>query len=334
MKLQKVLTLAIALIFSLALCASASAAPITVSIGFENGTTDNMYKAVEKWAQLLEEKSGGEMVAQLFPNSQLGSKSDLIDSMQLGEQVITVADGAFLAEYGAPDLGVLYGPYLFSDWDQVWTLVDSEWFSEQNALLNNNGLSIVAANWKLGERNIFLVNPVETAKDLIGRKIRVPSNQVQIQETNAIGAAATPMAASEVYQALQTGTIDGLENVNSALISMRWCEVAKYIYEDEHVYNMAIWVAGTMFMDSLTEQQKTWLLESAQEAGFYNNELQDASAAEVKDTLENVEGVTYIPCSAEDKAYLIDCCKSFYENSASFGWSDGLYDRIQSIIAK
>lgn len=305
---------------------------VSISVGFENGMQDMMSQAVSEWAEILAEKSGGTMELVLYPDSQLGSKNDLIDSMQMGENVITIADGAFLAEYGAPDLGILYGPYLFTDWDQVWKLVESDWFSDQDALLNENGLKIVSANWKLGERNIFTADPVESPEDLVGKKIRVPNNQVQIEETNAIGATATPMGASEVYQALQTGTIDGLENVNSALISMRWCEVAKYVYEEEHVYNMAIWVCGTSMFDSLTEEQQDWLLESADEAGLRNNDLQDEYAEEVRDQLTNDEGVTFIECTEEDKAKLIEMCESFYENGDAYGWSDGLYDEIKKII--
>ena len=311
---------------------NALAADVTISVGFENSTQDELYKAITRWAELVDQKSGGTMALELYPNSQLGSKNDLIDSMQLGESVITIADGAFLAEYGAPDLGILYGPYLFTDWDQMWKLVESDWFKDQNKLLEANGLSIVSANWKLGERNLFLVQPVKGADDLKGRKIRVPNNQVQIEETNAIGASATPMSAADVYQALQTGTIDGLENVNSALISMKWGEVAKYVYEEEHVYNQAIWVAGTMMLDSLTEEQRTWLLEAANEAGLYNNELQDAAAVAIRETLEKDFGTTFIPCSEEDKAKLIKMCESFYANSAAFGWTDGLYETIQNII--
>lgn len=309
-----------------------TSASVSISVGFENNMKDSMSAAVQSWADNLEKLSGGSMKLVLYPDSQLGSKSDLIDSMQLGENVITVADGAFLAEYGAPDLGILYGPYLFENWDQVWKLVDSDWFGEQNAKLNDNGLQIVSANWKLGERNLFTVDPVEKPSDLSGKKIRVPNNQIQIEETNAIGATATPMGASEVYQALQTKTIDGLENVNSALLNMQWCEVAKNVYEDNHVYNMAIWVCGSDMFNNLTEEQQKWLIESADQAGLYNNELQDKNAEEIRNALVNDYGVAFHECTKEDKESLISMCEPFYANGSAYGWSDGLYEKIQGII--
>ena len=100
---------------------------VTINVGFENATTEPVAMAVEKWDQLVEEKSGGSIQMELFPNSTLGKKNDLIDQMLMGENVITIADGAFLADYGVPDFGIFYAPYAFESCDEVWTLVESDW---------------------------------------------------------------------------------------------------------------------------------------------------------------------------------------------------------------
>ena len=93
--------------------AAASGDVVTINVGYENATTEPAAKAVEKWKELVEEKSGGSIVLELFPNSALGKKTDLIDQMIMGENVITVADGAFLADYGVPDFGIFYAPFMF-----------------------------------------------------------------------------------------------------------------------------------------------------------------------------------------------------------------------------
>ena len=71
------------------------------------------------------------MAIEVYPDSQLGDKSSLIDSMLLGEPVCTLADGAFYADYGIKDMGILFGPFLFDDWDQCWTLIEPDWYEEQ-----------------------------------------------------------------------------------------------------------------------------------------------------------------------------------------------------------
>ena len=84
-----------------------------------------------KAQEIIKEKSGGKMAIEIYPDSQLGDKSSLIDSMLLGENVCTLADGAFYADYGVPDFGIVFGPFLFDSWEQVWKLVDSDWYKEQ-----------------------------------------------------------------------------------------------------------------------------------------------------------------------------------------------------------
>ena len=108
---------------------------VTLQLGFENSLSEPVGQAAEKWAELVAEKSNGTMELVLYPDSQLGDKSELIDSMLLGEPVCTLADGAFYADYGVPDFGIVFGPFLFDNWEQCWTLIESDWYKEQCAQL-------------------------------------------------------------------------------------------------------------------------------------------------------------------------------------------------------
>lgn len=125
---------------------SAAGDVVELQIGFENSASEPIGQGLEKWAELLDEASGGTMKITLYPDSQLGSKNELIDSMLLGEPVATLADGAFYADYGVPDFGIVFGPFLFDDWDQCWTLIESDWYAEQSAKLEEQGLKLLASN--------------------------------------------------------------------------------------------------------------------------------------------------------------------------------------------
>ena len=150
---------------------------VTIQIGFENTTEEPIGKAVEKWAELLEAESNGTMKLQLFPNSALGSKSELIDQMIMGENIITIADGAFYADYGVPDLGILYGPFFFDNWDEVWKLIDSDWYKAECGKLADKGLTVLASNWMYGERELMTKTKVVTPADIKGQKIRLANSQ-------------------------------------------------------------------------------------------------------------------------------------------------------------
>ncbi len=212
-----------------------SDAETVLQVAFENSISEPVGQGWEKAQEIIKEKSGGKMAIEIYPDSQLGDKSSLIDSMLLGENVCTLADGAFYADYGVPDFGIVFGPFLFDSWDQVWKLVDSDWYKEQCDKLEEKGLKIIASNWIYGERHTLTNVPVNTVDDLKGLKIRVPSNEIQSKGFDVLGATSTGMALGDVYQALQTKTIDGAENPLATLYGRKLHEVAKYLILDGHV---------------------------------------------------------------------------------------------------
>jgi tripartite ATP-independent transporter DctP family solute receptor len=310
---------------------NASKDAIKVQIGFENSISEPIGQALTKWQELVAEKGDGSIVIELFPDSQLGSKSELIDSMLLGEPVVTLADGAFYADYGVPDMGILFGPFLFDSWEQAWTLTESDWYAEQSGLLEQKGLKLISSNWKYGERHTITNKLVESVADLKGLKIRVPSNQIQTEGFNALGATATGMALDEVYQALQTGTIDGAENPLATLYGRKLHEVAPYLILDGHVKNFTTWVCGTAFFDTLTPEQQELLVSTGEEAGIYNNQLVDESEQDYLQKMKD-EGVTVTEPSEEVLAEFKAAAQSFYEKGDVFGWSEGLYDTVRAAM--
>ena len=308
-----------------------SDAETVLQVAFENSISEPVGQGWEKAQEIIKEKSGGKMAIEIYPDSQLGDKSSLIDSMLLGENVCTLADGAFYADYGVPDFGIVFGPFLFDSWDQVWKLVDSDWYKEQCDKLEEKGLKIIASNWIYGERHTLTNVPVNTVDDLKGLKIRVPSNEIQSKGFDVLGATSTGMALGDVYQALQTKTIDGAENPLATLYGRKLHEVAKYLILDGHVKNFTTWVVSADWFNSLPEEQQTWLLETAEEAGEYNNEVQQAADAEYLQKMKD-EGVTVVEPSEEVLAGFKEKAQAFYDMGADFGWSDGLYDTVRKAM--
>ena len=308
-----------------------SDAETVLQVAFENSISEPVGQGWEKAQEIIKEKSGGKMAIEIYPDSQLGDKSSLIDSMLLGENVCTLADGAFYADYGVPDFGIVFGPFLFDSWDQVWKLIDSDWYKEQCDKLEEKGLKIIASNWIYGERHTLTNVPVNTVDDLKGLKIRVPSNEIQSKGFDVLGATSTGMALGDVYQALQTKTIDGAENPLATLYGRKLHEVAKYLILDGHVKNFTTWVVSADWFNSLPEEQQTWLLETAEEAGEYNNEVQQAADAEYLQKMKD-EGVTVVEPSEEVLAGFKEKAQAFYDMGADFGWSDGLYDTVKKAM--
>lgn len=301
--------------------------PVVIQIAYENNPGEPIDVTANEWKRLIEERSNGSMKVELFPSSQLGSKNDLIDQMLAGDSVITLADGAFYADRGVPDFGIVFGPYIFDNWDQCWKLTESDWWQEQSDKLEEKGLKLLASNWMYGDRHLLTTKPVKTVADLKGMKIRVPNNTIQVKGFEVLGATPTPMALGEVYTSLQQGTIDGLENPLPVLYNGKFHEVAKYLTLTAHVKNFTTWIGGVTFFESLTAEQQQILMETGTEAGIFNNNLQDKIK---EDTLAKfkAEGVEIIEI---DLTEFQEVSKAFYSLPEFTAiWSPGLYDTVRA----
>ena len=306
---------------------------IHIQIAYENNTDEPLSKACEKWKELLEEKSNGEFQVDLYPSSQLGTKNDIINQAIAGDAVITLANGAFYSDLGVKDFGVVFAPYLFRSWDDIEKLAQSDWWEKQEQnVKNQTGLTIVGKNWHYGVRNTLTRKKVESPSDLKGKKIRVPSNLLQVDSINVLGAAATPMSLGDVYTSLQQGTIDGLENPITVIESGKYQEVAKYLLLDAHIYDLTTWCCGDEFYNSLSEKQKKILTETCEEAGVYNNEIvEEAEAKSLKELKK--EGVKVQEVSDEEKDEWEKASESFYKNAEKkYGWTPDLIETVKSII--
>lgn len=303
---------------------------VIIQVGYENNPGEPFDKGVNKWKELLEQKSNGTMIIETYPSSQLGSKNDLIDQMIAGQPVVTLADGAFYADRGVKDFGIVFGPFLFDNWDQCWNLVKSQWYADKSKDLEGKGLKILGSNWVYGARHTLTTKPVNSVEDLKGMKIRVPNNAIQVKGFEVLGAVPTPMPLGDTYTALQQGTIDGVENPLPVLYNGKFQEVAKYLILDGHVKNFTTLVCGTQFFNTLTPEQQKLLIETCEEAGLYNNEQQAASEKEVLEKFRS-EGVTVVEPSEAVLQGFHDAAKKFYD-LPDFGWSKGLYDTVKSAM--
>ena len=311
---------------------NATTKKLTIQVAYENNPGEPIDDAVKEWKRLVDERSNGTIELQLFPSSQLGSKSDLIDQIIMGEPIMTVCDGSFLAAYGAPELDIVSAPYVFSDFDQCWKVIKSDWWSEQAKLVENAGIHIVTTNWIFGERNIITTKPVRTVDDMKGLILRTPNTTSYVTAFQLMGAAPTAMAIGDCYTALQQGTIDGLENTYSTLYGGAYYEVAKYMTTTHHVNMFCQWICSQTLWESLTDEQRTILSETGDEAGLFNNDVQTKSADEFKQKIVDA-GVTLIDLTDEERAGFAEAVRPLYSDpTITAQWRDGLYDMIQGMI--
>ena len=304
---------------------NAISAQYSIRVAYENNPGEPIDKAVHEWAKLFAQKTGGKGELKLYPSSQLGSKKDVMEQMKLGSAIITIADGGFFADY-VPDFGILMGPYLGNDYNDIFKLAKTPWFTEMNDKLAAKGFRILTSNWLYGTRHMVTKKPVKTPEDLKGMKIRVPNNRIQIDAMKTMGATPTPMPLGEVYPALTTGVIDGAENPIPVLYGQKHHEPAKYLILSGHLDNVSQWVTSDTYFKKLPADIQKALTESADEAGnFMTSTIQTAE----KETIEKMkkEGVTVIEV---DRKLFREAAKPTYTHFPE--WTPGLYDKVQSYL--
>ncbi|WP_416927476.1 C4-dicarboxylate TRAP transporter substrate-binding protein [Tropicimonas sp.] len=306
-----------------ALGSGTALAETVIKVAYENNPGEPVDVVMHYWKDLIAERSNGEITFELYPSAQLGSKQDVTEQAMLGDNVITITDVGFLADY-IPDLGILFGPYLAEDASQLFAIYESDWYKEKERELADKGIHVVMSNYLYGPRHLIAKKPVRTLDDMKGMKIRTPNNIMQIRAIEAMGATATPMPLGEVYTALSQGIIDGVENPLSVLYGQKFYEEAKYLSLIGYLLNTSLFIGGEAFFGSLPPEQLDIIHETAKEAGLYSQQLSVESDAAMIEKFREA-GVEIIE---PDTTPFREAARAVYGEFPE--WSDGLYDQIQA----
>lgn len=213
-----------------------------------------------KLGELIEEKSSGRLKMEFYPSAQLGDKIPSMEGLRAGTIEMTEIAATDMANYSTM-WSTLSLPYLYRDPAQaIGTLTDpvvSAILAEDAA---KNGFVVIA--WaNLGSRSVLNTKrPVYTPADMKGLRIRVMEDPVLANTLNAMGGAATPLAWSEVYTALQQGTIEGLENSAPVILANKMEEVAKYYSMTEQFIIPDPTLVSKKFFDSLSKEDQDALM--------------------------------------------------------------------------
>ncbi|MFL8938351.1 TRAP transporter substrate-binding protein [Rossellomorea oryzaecorticis] len=220
--------------------------------------------AEKEFAKKVEELSDGRIKVEVYTGGQLGDETTTIEQTQVGIIDIGRANAGPLTQF-ADSLGIFSFPFLFDSREHMWNALESSLREDLFSDLEESDL-ICLAFYDAGARSFYSTDPIETVKDLKGKKIRVMQNDILIDAFKKLGTSPTPLAASEVYSALQMGVIEGGENNVSTYVADGHFEVAKNFTLSEHLR-----IPGVLFMsksswDQLSEDDQKIIKEAALES--------------------------------------------------------------------
>ncbi|WP_413615590.1 TRAP transporter substrate-binding protein [Halomonas cupida] len=250
-------------------------AATTLNFAHTHPVEDAQHQAAEYFAELVNERSDGELQVRVFPNGQLGSDSAQVANARGGQvDIVLTGNPYFTGLVG--ELNVLDLPFLFDDYDHAYAVLDGEIGQSLLDRLGEHELKGLAF-WEIGFRNLTNSRrPVESAADIEGLKLRTTPNPAHIAAFEALGANPTPMPFTELFTSLETRTVDGQENPVSLIRSANLYEVQDYLSLTAHAYTAAPLVMNKAKFDSLSAEQQQLLVDAAIEAAqFERTELAD-----------------------------------------------------------
>jgi C4-dicarboxylate-binding protein DctP len=260
-------------------------------------------KAAEYFKKLAEERTKGRVKVEVYPNSALFKDGEEMEALQLGSVQILAPSLAKFGPLGAREFEVFDLPYIFDDYDELHKVTQGPLGAALLEKLESKGI-VGLAYWDNGFKLMSANKPIRLPADYKGLKMRIQSSKVLGDEMKALGAIPQVMAFSEVYQALQTGVVDGTENPPSNFYTQRMHEVQKYAALTEHGYLGYAVIVNKKFWDGLPADIRTTLEGAMKETTKYAN---DIARKENDDALEAVRksGKTeIIELTPEEKAQM------------------------------
>ena len=270
--------------------------------------THPVHQGILVFKDAMYKKSGGTIEIKVFPDGMLGSEREVLELLQIGSVAVTKVSTATMSNF-VPEYHVLGIPYLFRDKEHQFAVLEGDVgksILEKGSKFWLRGLCYYDA----GSRSFYTSSKaIRTPDDLKGLKIRVMNDQMSINMVNAMGGSATPMAFGELYTAIQQGVVDGAENNPPSFVSSNHYEVSKYYTLDQHSSVPDVLLIGTKFWDKLSDKEKVWIQEAADESAqaekVFWNESVEASIKTVREA-----GVEII---IPDKSLFADKSKSVLE---------------------
>jgi tripartite ATP-independent transporter DctP family solute receptor len=273
----------------------------TIKFASQNAQGHPSVEGMEKFKDLVEEKSGGNITVRLFPGGVLGGDLQTLSALQGGTVEMTVMNAGLVGGV-AKDFALADLPFLYETPEQADAVMDGPFGQALMDQLPAHSLAGLGY-WELGFRQLTNNrHTVASVDDVAGLKIRVVQQPVMIDLFNALGANAVPMPFPEVYTALETGAIDGQENPFPNILASKFVEVQKYLTVTNHVYNPQIVLVSGKLWESLNEEERKLLQDAAAEARDFQRETSrkqsEEALAELKE--EGME-VTELPPEEMEK---------------------------------
>lgn len=283
------------------------------------------------FAKKIEELSKGQITVKVYASGTLFTQQGEVTAMMNGDLELSTLAFQDMSPY-VPTAAMFAAPYAFVSYEHMEKVfaknskVAADFYKMISEKCNYTPLAAMTQ----GSRNLNLkkMDPVKTPADLKGVNLRMPPAASWIDAGKSLGANVTPVAYSETYTALQTGTVDAQDNPLPGTYAMKFYEVAKQISLTKHIIDVKLLCVTNKVWNAMTEKQKRWMIEAAQYACEQGNKETYKQEAELRAKLEGFGVVFTEPDIKAFQKYSLDY---YQKNGLTKDWDMDLYNRVQAL---
>jgi C4-dicarboxylate-binding protein DctP len=310
-----ILAAAAAAIFVAPIAASAQA-PIVIKFSHVVAPNTPKGKGADKFKELAEKYTNGKVKVEVYPNSTLYKDKEELEALQLGAVQMLAPSNSKFGPIGVKDFEVFDLPYLLPNKAALRKVTDGPIGKAMLKKLESKGM-VGLAYWDNGFKEMSANKPLRMPEDYKGLKFRIQSSKVLEAQFRALGAIPQVMAFSEVYQALQTGVVDGQENTPSNMFTQKFHEVQKYTTLTNHGYIGYVVVVNKKFWDDLPADVRGQLEKAMAEATVYSNEISEKENVESLDDIKKSGKTELITPTAAESAAMRKAMEPLYQEMSS-----------------
>ena len=310
------LFMAAAAVAALAIAAPAEAqSPIVIKFSHVVAPNTPKGKGAEKFKELAEKYTSGKVKVEVYPNSTLYKDKEELEALQLGAVQMLAPSNSKFGPMGIKDFEVFDLPFLLPDLASLRKVTEGPIGKRMLKLMEPKGM-IGLAYWDNGFKQMSANKPLRVPADYKGLKFRIQSSKVLEAQFRALGAIPQVMAFSEVYQALQTGVVDGQDNTPSNMYTQNMHEVQKYTTLTNHGYIGYVVVVNKKFWDGLPADVRGNLEKAMKEATDYTNHISAQENEEALDAMKKSGKTEFITLTKEQVAEMKKALNPLYEDMA------------------
>lgn len=269
-------------------------------------------KGAEKFKELAEEYTEGKVKVEVYPNSQLYKDKEELEALQLGAVQMLAPSLAKFGPLGVQQFELFDLPMLVDGYDDLRKITDGEIGQELLAMLEDKGIKGLAY-WDNGFKIMSANSPVIVPDDFLGLKMRIQSSKILEAQMEALGAVPQVMAFSEVYQALQTGVVDGTENPPSNMYTQKMHEVQSHATISNHGYLGYAVIVNKTFWEGLPDDVRGNLEKAMAEATTYANSISQEENDKAMEAMRAAGTTEFHELTDEERAEWYEILKPVHE---------------------